>query len=288
MPSRANDADERCRIRWNERIARAETLAADQPAASQLLTFFAALAARQKSLLDRPRHTALAAAGPEASEAAFAEAFDLEPALQAVPELLTWLTLNAPQTLAEAAARCRALERDDWHAAMRSHLIQHEADADDPTVSFVVASVLRPFAERLAIQRQASARKEASTRPTGADTASCPVCGSRPIVGVLREEGHGAKRTLVCSLCLTEYDYLRVVCPRCGEQKFDALPVYTAEQVAHVRVDACDSCRTYLKTIDLSKDGLAVPLVDDLASVALDLWARDRGYARLSPNVLMI
>jgi FdhE protein len=107
-------------------------------------------------------------------------------------------------------------------------------------------------------------------------------------VGVLREEGHGAKRTLVCSLCLTEYDYLRVVCPRCGEQKFDALPVYTAEQVAHVRVDACDSCRTYLKTIDLSKDGLAVPLVDDLASVALDLWARDRGYARLSPNVLMI
>ena len=76
------------------------------------------------------------------------------------------------------------------------------------------------------------------------------------------------------------------MCPACGEQQFDALPVYTAEQFAHVRIDACESCRRYLKTIDMTKNGLAVPIVDDLASVSLDLWARERGYTRLRPNLL--
>jgi FdhE protein len=103
---------------------------------------------------------------------------------------------------------------------------------------------------------------------------------------VLREEGHGAKRTLLCALCLTEREYPRVVCPSCGEQDFDALPVYTADQFNYVRIDACDRCRSYLKTIDLTKDGLAVPIVDDIASLSLDLWARDRGYVRLRVNLL--
>ena len=116
----------------------------------------------------------------------------------------------------------------------------------------------------------------------------CPLCGGLPVVGVLREEGQGARRALVCALCLTEREYLRVVCPACGEQQFDVLPIYTADQFAHVRIEACDRCRRYLKTIDLTKDGLAVPPVDDIASVSLDLWARDRGYVRLRPNLLRI
>jgi FdhE protein len=72
----------------------------------------------------------------------------------------------------------------------------------------------------------------------------------------------------------------------CGGQEFDALPVYTADRFPHVRVDACDGCRRYLKTIDLTKNGLAVPVVDDIASVSLDLWARERGYVRVRDNLL--
>jgi FdhE protein len=106
------------------------------------------------------------------------------------------------------------------------------------------------------------------------------------VVGVLREEGHGARRALVCGLCLTEWDYLRVVCAGCGEQRFESLPVFTAEQFPHVRIEACDTCRTYLKTIDLTKDGRAVPVVDDIASISLDLWARDRGYTRLRASLV--
>ena len=40
---------------------------------------------------------------------------------------------------------------------------------------------------------------------------------------------------------------------------------YSAPEIAHVRVDVCDSCHPYLKTIDLTKTGLAVPVVDELA-----------------------
>jgi FdhE protein len=125
-------------------------------------------------------------------------------------------------------------------------------------------------------------------RPPGARASRCPVCGSLPAVGALREEGQGAKRTMICALCFTEWDYLRVVCPACDEQRFDALPVYTADNFPSARIDACDSCKVYLKTIDLTKDGLAAPMVDDLATLPLDLWAREQGYRRLRPSLLRL
>jgi FdhE protein len=128
------------------------------------------------------------------------------------------------------------------------------------------------------------------TAPEGAPGAPqrCPVCENLPVVGVLREAGHGARRRLVCGLCATEWDALRIVCVSCGEEKFDALPVFTAEQFPHARIDACDTCRSYLKTIDATRDGRAIPVVDDLATVALDLWAQAQGYARIRPNLMGI
>jgi FdhE protein len=106
------------------------------------------------------------------------------------------------------------------------------------------------------------------------------------VVGVLRSEGDGAKRSLLCSLCGTEWQYRRVICPSCGEENKDKLPVYLAEQIAHVRVDACDSCQTYVKSVDLTKDGHAVPIVDELATVALNIWAEEHGYTKFEPNLL--
>jgi len=41
-----------------------------------------------------------------------------------------------------------------------------------------------------------------------------------------------------------------------------------------------------LKTIDLTKNGLAVPEVDDLASIPLTLWAEDNGYGVIGGNFL--
>ena len=41
-----------------------------------------------------------------------------------------------------------------------------------------------------------------------------------------------------------------------------------------------------LKAADLRKDGSAEPVVDEIATVELDLWARERGLLKIQPNVL--
>jgi formate dehydrogenase maturation protein FdhE len=41
-----------------------------------------------------------------------------------------------------------------------------------------------------------------------------------------------------------------------------------------------------LKVIDLRKDGAAEPIVDDLASPELDIWAGARGLVKVQPNLL--
>lgn len=116
--------------------------------------------------------------------------------------------------------------------------------------------------------------------------SKCPSCGSKPVAGVLRGEGDGAKRALMCSLCALEWPYRRLICANCGEEDKDKLPVYIAEQIGHIRVEACDTCRTYLKSVDLTKDGFAVPQVDEIATVSLNLWADEHGYTKIETNLL--
>jgi len=114
----------------------------------------------------------------------------------------------------------------------------------------------------------------------------CPSCGSKPVVGVMRGEGDGAKRGLICSISGSEWPYRRLICANCGEEDKNKLPVYTAAQIDYVRVEACDTCRTYLKSVDLTKDGFAVPEVDEIATVALNIWADENGYTKIETNVL--
>ena len=53
-----------------------------------------------------------------------------------------------------------------------------------------------------------------------------------------------------------------------------------------MRVEACDTCRHYLKGIDLTRLGIAVPLVDEVASAPLDLWADEHGYVKIELNLV--
>jgi formate dehydrogenase major subunit len=109
---------------------------------------------------------------------------------------------------------------------------------------------------------------------------------ANPLVGVLRSEGNGAKKSLVCMLCAHEWTFRRIYCPACGEERESQMAFYSAPEIVHVRVDVCDTCHTYLKSIDLTKTGLAVPVVDELATIPLDLWAREHGYEKLQMNLL--
>ena len=275
--------------RWGDRIARARQLAEETSPAAELLGFYAALAEYQQSLLEWCPGDTVNSPGA----APLLDSLDPEWVLGAVRDCVSWLPGVAPPRLREAAHALRGVTAAQWREHLDSYRSSpHDAaDRFSGTSIFVLEAVLQPLAERLA-----STRRELATAATGRVAAPlaarasggprCPACGGSPGVGVLREEGHGARRALVCGLCLTEWDYLRLVCAGCGEQRFESLPVFTAEQFPHVRIEACDTCRTYLKTIDVTKDGRAVPIVDDIASLSLDLWARDRGYTRLRASLV--
>jgi formate dehydrogenase accessory protein FdhE len=283
--------------RWDERIARARSLADGSPA-SAILMFYAELADFQRSL-------ATSIHPDPVDGITFHAAVDR--AAGALPGFLEWLRRHAPSALAQAAAEGGAVAADEWRRLLTQRIEGGHIDDDGPA-AFVVEAALQPFVERAAqsVRLKADVRLTAFAKATAvhrsaletdrarrwkADAtyaARCPICASAPVAAALREEGQGARRSLVCSLCFTEWDYFRIQCPACEENRFDALPVYTADAPAAARIDACDSCRTYIKTLDLTRDGLAVPMVDDLASLPLDLWARERGYQRLYPNLLRI
>jgi FdhE protein len=139
--------------------------------------------------------------------------------------------------------------------------------------AFFEKALLQPWAERLPLPEEPWQGR------------LCPRCGSKPVVGVLRPEGHGAKRTLVCSLCSLEWPFPRIECPACGERSAGELAVYTAERFEAARVEACGKCRVYLLCADLTRSALAVPQVDELAMIPLDLWAREQGYVKLQTNM---
>ncbi len=150
-------------------------------------------------------------------------------------------------------------------------------EAMEPAARFYARVLLQPFAEYLA--------SRGDIQPSGAGP-TCPFCNARPLAGVLRGEGDGGKRWLLCSLCSTEWEYRRVLCPGCAEENKDKLPIYKSDDFPTVRVDACDTCHTYLKSIDLTKDGHAIPMVDEIATVALNIWAEEHDYVKLETNLL--
>lgn len=146
------------------------------------------------------------------------------------------------------------------------------------------ADPMHAFFARVLLQPVTEARARAAEIPAGVQPV-CPFCAEKPVASVLRPEGDGGKRTLICSLCFTEWEFRRLLCPACGEEDKDKLPVFTAEEFPHVRVECCDTCRIYVKAIDLTKNGHAVPEVDELAAIALDLWAARQGYTKLQGNL---
>jgi formate dehydrogenase maturation protein FdhE len=69
------------------------------------------------------------------------------------------------------------------------------------------------------------------------------------------------------------------------ESRDDRMSVHTASQFEHVRVEACETCGTDIKTVDPTKNGLAIPEVDEVAAIPLTLWAEDKGYTKLRRNM---
>lgn len=117
--------------------------------------------------------------------------------------------------------------------------------------------------------------------------AACPRCGWPPQVALLRDEPDAkGRRLLVCGLCATVWPFPRLRCPSCGEADSEKLLFHGSEGEPYIQVAECASCRAYLKTVDLREQGSAVPLVEDLASPELDVWADEHGLWKISRNLL--
>src|SRR5258706_2461157 len=255
---------------WEKGPERIEHLLARRGEAREILAFYQSLLVFQKSLFD-----ALKEAGLSGSLRR-----DLAVLTEYFPTFLDWAADNGSTLL-----RSQAREIAGWERGRPDELFfSYRRGAEIPGGNFFPKAFLQAYAACLAGRGIAVADREAE--------AGCGCCGAAPQLSYLQSPpsvtgagSEGAKRRLLCSLCFTEWAVNRVSCPHCREVDPKKLPYYQSEQIPTVRVEACDSCKRYLKGVDLTKDGLAVPLVDELATPALDLWAQENGYVKLELNL---
>ena len=110
----------------------------------------------------------------------------------------------------------------------------------------------------------------------------CPICGSLPYLSLLKEEV--GKRYLLCSYCGYQWRIERLVCPFCKNKEQESLQYFYGEGEEAYRIDLCDKCHQYIKTIDLRKIEEIDPALEDLATLHLDILASQKGYKRPSPT----
>ena len=146
-------------------------------------------------------------------------------------------------------------------------------------LAFLARGFLSPVAEGLSALVDVPAWTEHS--------ALCPCCGWPPQVSMLRDEVETqGNRRLVCAFCAAAWVFPRSACPGCSTSDEPGLSLHVSDTSPHVRVEACPHCRCYLKSVDLRVSGVADPLVDDLATPELDLWAEEQGLMKIAPNLL--
>jgi formate dehydrogenase maturation protein FdhE len=111
-----------------------------------------------------------------------------------------------------------------------------------------------------------------------------------PQLAVFAETGEAlltSPRKLLCSRCAHEWVLSRMTCASCGETSGAKMPILSdIYHFPHLRIDACEICRRYLITVDLRKDPRAVPVVDELTALPLDLVAAERGYTKIVRNLM--
>ena len=268
------------RSKWDQRIQRADNLAAEHPFAAEVLRFYSHVARLQKDLYAGIP----AACGAQSAKATGLprDEANLHLLLPKFPDFLAHLAAAAPDPMGQSARDLKKREPAHWLDVLNAFWRSAPQFQPEPghAEELLACMFLQPYAEYLADRSEPMPPRETF--------GACPFCSGRPLAGVLRPEGDGGKRSLICSFCATEWNIGRIVCPACGEQTVEKLAVYTADRFPHVRVEACDTCRYYIKTVDLTKDGHAVPVVDELATIPLNLWAQQHEYVKLGANLLGI
>ena len=228
---------------------RALLLAQEHPGSSELLLFASGLLRAQGSI----RAAELSAVAPAARP------------------LLEYCAEKGPPELSSDA---RDLLSSGFGERIRAYWDTGEFD-------YLARAALQPFARML---------RETGRSPERGVSGACVFCGSGAWIASRRippgpGTGEGALRMMHCALCSFSWQIGRILCPACGEQDPEKLPSFTAPQHAGVRVEACETCKMYVKSIDLTLDARRVPEIDELVALSLDLWAVSQGYERLEPGL---
>jgi formate dehydrogenase accessory protein FdhE len=254
---------------WNRQIERADHLAAESSGSKELLTFYAQLLRAQQEIYEalRSRKNWLPSGDLE-SDAAVIQA--------SMKGLLERVSRNGPESLAESAQALLDTESN----VMAKELFDYWRSPSD--TQFFAKSVLQPYLHWLA---------ETKATPVGRELAggerTCPFCGGMPQLSFLQaRESESGNRDLLCADCLCSWEFRRIVCANCGEERPAKLGYFHSPEFDHIRIEACDSCKHYLKGIDLTRFGHAEPLVDEIYAAPLDLWAREHGYTKIELNLV--
>jgi FdhE protein len=187
-----------------------------------------------------------------------------------------------------------------------------EAPVDDALAGWLAGDELEPvdrYVARAALAPALEALGElagAACRPVREGRALCPRCGGPPQLSWVADAGEPlvtGRRSLLCARCGSSWEHTRSACPACGEQDEARLLVFAehwggpvtgggngdgAERATfpHLRIAGCETCRRYLIEVDLARDGRAVPEVDELAALPLDLYAADQRLTKVTPNLM--
>ena len=213
--------------------------------------------------LDRGRFTADAAFDATLGRLLqLAEAVDMpEPARSALGRVIA----------ANAAARI----------AMARAVLANEIPVADFADHVFVAAALQVHYARLASRLDAK-----KLVPVG--DGACPACGGAPVSSMVVDwQGAHNSRFCVCSLCATQWHYVRIKCTLCGSTK--GISYREVEGGGGtIWAETCESCHGYVKILHQQKKVSLDPVADDVASLGLDLLLRESEYRRGSVNLFLL
>lgn len=257
---------------WRRRVQRAADLSAVDTPSRALVVFYAALLQAQGDLYDYLSTR---------SDRHLWGALDRDSAgfRPQLANVLREVASVGPEPLAVEARRL--LEAGD-------------REIDEMLLQFWRAPTDRQFFAKAIVQPYAQWLAENGIAPVGRELSRvdnrCPFCGGTPQLSVLRGAGdptlEGGARALQCGTCLTMWPFRRALCPQCGEENERQLGYFSTSAFDHLRLETCNTCKHYLKCVDLTRLGVAVPLVDEVASATLDAWATEHGYTKIELNLV--
>jgi FdhE protein len=127
---------------------------------------------------------------------------------------------------------------------------------------------------------QSCRRAWAERVPMDWEYGYCPICGGWPALAEKR--GLDGARHLRCECCGGDWRTEWLRCPFCGEADHEKLgSLVSPDKLERETIEVCDGCSGYVKTMTtLNPIRPEHVVLQDLATVVLDVAALERGYRR--------